>query len=366
MNLFFKIFPGKICGVTGSNGKTTTTRLIGEIVRRELPSTLVGGNLGGSLLLQAESASPADWAVLELSSFQLEDLSSLSRRPEVSLITNVSPNHLDRHKSYGRYLRCKKVIVEPCASAGWAILSGNDPVVRSWGGAAGRTAAYFGRATSILPGAPGVWALQDGVVVARGLPGFPSMGSEAAPLFKRSDVQLRGDFNVVNAAGAAAAALAIGASPQAILHAVRAFPPVPHRLELVHTDGRVEFFNDSIATTPESTICALETLGPRVVLIAGGYDKGSSFRELGRVVARRTRAAVLIGKTASAIQKAIVAADPSLPVFLEATFADAVGRARGLAEPGDRVVLSPACASYGMFVNFEERGDQFTRLVRGS
>jgi len=171
---------------------------------------------------------------------------------------------------------------------------------------------------------------------------------------------------VVNAAGAAAAALAIGASPQAILHAVRAFPPVPHRLELVHTDGRVEFFNDSIATTPESTICALETLGPRVVLIAGGYDKGSSFRELGRVVARRTRAAVLIGKTASAIQKAIAAADPSLPVFLEATFADAVGRARGLAEPGDRVVLSPACASYGMFVNFEERGDQFTRLVRGS
>ncbi len=365
MNLFFKLFPGKICGVTGSNGKTTTTRLIGEIARREMPRTLVGGNLGVSLLPDAGSALPTDWAVLELSSFQLEDLSSLSRRPEVSVVTNVSPNHLDRHGSYRRYLECKKVILEQPPSEGWAILSGNDPVVRSWGAAPGRRTAYFGRATTILPGAPGVWVLSDGQVVVRGIAGASGGGSEPSVIFRRSDVQLRGDFNLVNAAGAAAAGLAIGISPGAILLGVRAFPPVPHRLELVHGEGGVEFFNDSIATTPESTICALETLGPRVILIAGGYDKGSSFRDLGRVIARRTRAVILIGKTANAIQKAIAAADRSLPVFLETTLADAVRRARGLAESGDRVVLSPACASYGMFVNFEERGEQFTRLVRG-
>src|SRR5206468_13102754 len=123
-------------------------------------------------------------------------------------------------------------------------------------------------------------------------------------------------------------------------------------------------YNDSIATTPESAICALEALGPQVVLIAGGYDKGSSFTELGRTIARRARAAVLIGRTAPAIERAIRSSRPRIPVYVEASLADAVRRARALAGPGDRVALSPACASYDMFVNFEDRGRQFTRLVR--
>src|SRR5262245_19184701 len=173
MNLFFKLFPGRICGVTGLNGKTTTTRMIGAMAAREMPRTLVGGNLGKSLLLEAESARQEDWAVPELSSFQLEDLASLERRPEVSVITNLSPNHLDRHGSYRRYQECNKVIVEPAGPGGWAILAGTDPVVRSWGGSAGRRTAYFGRSTTVLPGPAGVWVLPAGQVVARGMPGVP-------------------------------------------------------------------------------------------------------------------------------------------------------------------------------------------------
>jgi UDP-N-acetylmuramoylalanine--D-glutamate ligase len=168
----------------------------------------------------------------------------------------------------------------------------------------------------------------------------------------------------VNAAGAAACSLIIGITPSGIREGVRRFRPVPHRLELVHRSGGVEYYDDSIATTPESSICALEALGPRVILIAGGSDKGSSFTALGRAIGRRALAVVLIGKTAPALRRAIEAARPRVPIHMESSLEGALSTARSLAAPGDRVVLSPACASYDMFVNFEDRGNRFARIAR--
>jgi UDP-N-acetylmuramoylalanine--D-glutamate ligase len=384
MNLFFKLCPGRICAVTGSNGKTTTTRLIGEILAAEFPGTRVGGNLGKCLLSEASRTAPSDRVALEMSSFQLEDLASIGRRPEVSLITNVSPNHLDRHGTYEAYLDAKKVILEgtdpsfegrfrgsqrsssntgsvPGNHREAAVLCGDDPLVRSWASSTPRRAAYYGRAAAGLPEVPGAWVLPGGDVVAQGLDrGSPGV----VRLFDAGDLRLRGEFNLINAAGAAAASCLFGASAEGVLDGVRRFQPIPHRLELVHEEDGIEFYNDSIATTPESVICALEALGPRVVLIAGGSDKGSSFEELGRAIARRAISLVLIGKMAPAIRRAVEAASPSIPVHDETSLEGAVRRARAIARPGDRVVLSPACASFDMFANFEDRGNRFTRLVR--
>jgi len=366
MNLFFKICPARICGITGSNGKTTTTRIIGGILSGESPRTWLGGNLGKSLLAAAASMRSDDWAILELSSFQLEELASIGRRPEVALITNLSPNHLDWHGTFEGYIRAKRVILDPPLERGWAVLCGEDPRVRGWGPLTGRRIAYYGRSSSILPRAPGVWVTPGGEVVAGGLPGGAGRETSPAPLFHRTDFKPIGGFNLINAAGAAACSLILGASPAAVLRGIREFQPIEHRLELIHTEAGVEYYNDSIATTPESTIRALEALGPRVVLIAGGSEKGSSYRELSRIIARRTRAVVLIGKTAPAIRGALVAARAAIPIFLESNLEAAVRRARSLAVSGDRIVLSPACASYDMFVNFRDRGNQFIRLVRGA
>jgi UDP-N-acetylmuramoylalanine--D-glutamate ligase len=368
MNLFFKLCPGRICAVTGSNGKTTTTRLIGEILAAEFPGTLVGGNLGKCLLSEVSRIEPRDRVILEMSSFQLEDLASIGRRPEVSLVTNVSPNHLDRHGTYEAYIEAKKVILERSdraagagASAEAVVLCADDPLVRSWSASTPRRVSYYGRAAAGLPADPGAWVLPGGDVVARGLDGG---AAGIVRLFDAGDLRLRGEFNLINAAGAAAASFLFGASAEGILEGVRRFRPIPHRLELVHEEEGIEFYNDSIATTPESVICALEALGPRVVLIAGGSDKGSSFAELGRAIARRAISLILIGKMAPAIRRAVEAASPSIPVHDESTLESAVRKARAIARPGDRVVLSPACASFDMFANFEDRGNRFTRLVR--
>ncbi len=368
MNLFFKLCRGRIAAVTGSNGKTTTTRLLGDMATAQFPRTRVGGNLGRSLLAEVESIRRDDWVVLELSSFHLDDLASIRRRPSISLVTNLSPNHLDRHGTFESYAAAKRVILEPPGGAGdeigeraWAILNGDDARVRSWGDGLSRRVVFYGSASAVIPRAAGLWVTPEGEVVARGMPGI---AADARPLLSAGDLRLRGRFNLINCAGAAAAALAMGVEAEVIRDAVRAFKPVPYRLELVHSEGGVEYYNDSIATTPESAICALEALGPRAILIAGGYDKGTPFGALGRVIARRAQAAVLIGKTAAAIERAIAAARPKIPVHREPTIERAVERARSLARPGDRVLLSPACASYDMFVNFEDRGDQFTRLVR--
>jgi UDP-N-acetylmuramoylalanine--D-glutamate ligase len=356
MNLFFKLCPGKICAITGSNGKTTTTLLTASIAEQASARARVGGNLGISLLGEIGDIVPTDWVVLELSSFQLEDLRALDRRPEVSLVTNLSPNHLNRHGTYASYIEAKRVIFDDGPPGCHAIVNGDDAVLREWATKTNRDVIYYGQGSEILPRSRGVWAIDKHV--------YHAHAEHRTELFHQDEVELTGRFNLVNAAGAAAAALAMGCTPDEIHAGVRKFRPAEHRLEFVREVAGVRYYNDSIATTPESTLCAIDALGPGLVLIAGGSDKGNSFTRLGHAMARRTRGAVLIGKTADAIEQAIRTVDRSLPVFLVSSLDEAVLRAHALARPGDAVALSPACASYDMFTHFAERGQRFKDAVR--
>ena len=357
MNLFFKYCRGRICGVTGSNGKTTTTSLVGAMATRHWPDTRIGGNLGKSLLPEVETVQAGEWVVLELSSFQLEDLASLDRRPEISVVTNLSPNHLDRHKTYQAYVDAKRQILAPAGPPNVAVLNAEDPLTRSWA-ASGRSTLFFGRTGSVMPGAPGAWIDEaHGEVLL-------SKSGRATTLFEIRDLSLHGRFNVMNAAAAAAAASAMGCDPREIRRAVKDFRAVEHRLEFVLELDGIQYLNDSIATTPESTIAALEALGPNVVVICGGSSKGSSFQALGQVIARRARGVVLLGQTAQAIEASIPKHSPGPTISRAQDLKDAVHKARALARPGDRVILSPACASYDMFLNFVERGRSFKDIVR--
>ena len=357
MNLFFKHCPASICAITGSNGKTTTTSLAGAMARKAYPDALVGGNLGKSLLPELATLKRGDWVVLEISSFQLEDLASVERRPDVSVITNLSPNHLDRHITYDAYLEAKRVILEPGPPDGGAVLNGEDPMVRSWTSSA-RSTLFFGRTGSVVPAAPGVWLDEaEGSV-------FLSMDGSRSRLFDSRDLSLAGRFNVLNAGAAAAAALLMGIERERIVEAIREFRPVEHRLEPVLERDGVVYLNDSIATTPESTVAALEALGPNAVLICGGSEKGCSFGALGRALALRARGVVLLGKTADAIAAAIPRRPGAVEVRRASTLEDAVAQASVMARPGDRVILSPACPSFDMFLNFAERGRRYKEIVR--
>ncbi len=360
MNLFFKYCRGKICSVTGTNGKTTTTSLIGDIVRAHSPGTRVGGNIGKSLLPEVTSIGPDQWVILELSSFQLEDLVGLERRPQVSVVTNLSPNHLDRHGTYADYVDAKRTIIEPGGEPNVAVLNAEDARVRTWQAPTRRT-LFFGRTGRVLPRAPGVWVnldTSDVVVVQR---------EQQTPvrLFRTDDLALPGRFNLLNAAAAAAASVAMGVPAATIRAAIRSFRTVEHRLERFHVADGVEYFNDSIATNPESTIAALEALGPRIVLVCGGAPGGRrSYRALGQAIARRTRCVILIGETAADIAAAIPSRRDGPLIHVAGGFEEAVVSTRRFAQTGDQVVLSPGCSSYDMFVNFEERGRSFKRLVR--
>jgi UDP-N-acetylmuramoylalanine--D-glutamate ligase len=327
------------------------------MARRRWPATRAGGNLGRSLLPEVESIAPGEWVVLELSSFQLEDLAAIDRRPEVSVVTNLSPNHLDRHGTYEAYVEAKRQIVRRGPPPNVAVLNGEDPLVRSWA-AEPRAALFFGRTGTVTPRAPGVWLDE-----ARGEVAL-SRGSERTSLFAATALRLPGRFNLLNAAAAAAAASAMGVAPAEIAAAVADFQAVEHRLEPVAEVDGVAYLNDSIATTPESTIAAIEALGPRLIIICGGSRKGCSFSTLGRLLARRTRGAVLLGETAAAIRAAIPERPGGAPVRMARDLEEAVAMAREMARPGDRVILSPACPSFDMFVNFEDRGRRFKEIAR--
>ena len=355
MNLFFKYCRGKICAITGSNGKTTTASLVAAMARQHWPQLLLGGNIGHSLLPEVESIREDEWVVLELSSFQLADLACLERRPEISLITNLSENHLDWHKTYENYLAAKREILAPAPAAGLAVLNLFDPTLADW---ARETPRKIASITSDIEDELGIAVDHESGRVS-GL-----VDGEQKLLFCREDLQIRGDFNLLNAATAAAAAIGMGINPVELLAAVRSFTGVEHRLQSLGTHEGVEYFNDSIATTQESTIVALESLGPNVILICGGSSKGCGFSRLAEVAADKARHVILTGETATEIETALLELKENGPALTHAPdLAAALEEAIRLAKPGDRVLLSPACPSYDQFRNFEERGRTFCELI---
>lgn len=358
INLFVRQCRGRIIGITGSVGKSTTTSLLGSILHCYDPRSLVGGNIGRSLLPSLPDITPETLVVLELSSFQLEHLAWQRYSPPVAVVLNLAPNHLDRHSTMEAYQYAKEHILAYQTPADSAILNWDDAIVRQMARRGQGQRLYFSM-QEILP--EGVY--RQGTTLVRATTG------RTTPLCQQSDLYLRGAHNFSNAAAAAATATLLGIPPQTIAQGLRAFRGLPHRLELVATKHGVEYYNDSKATTPVSTLRALQAFESRVVLLAGGYDKGTPFEELGQVIRSRAKVALVYGRTAPKLAEAIVRAasdaqaDSQPQVLQLPTLEAALQQAVALTTPGDVVLLSPACASYDQFQNYEARGEYFRQLV---
>ncbi len=346
--LFLELCPGPIVGITGSSGKSTTTALVGEMLKADDRDTFVGGNIGVGLLDHLAEIRPYTWSVLELSHTQLQ---LVERSPHVAAVLNITPNHLDRF-GWDEYRALKARILAFQEADDIAVLGYDNAETRALAPDVHGRLIWF----SITDSASGDAVLvRDGTAVRR-------RDGDEQPLFALGDVRLRGEHNRENAVAAAAIALACGASPAAIAIGVRAFGGIEHRLEFVGEAGGVSYYNDSIATTPERTLAGIRSFEQPVVLLMGGRDKELPLEELAAEAQERCRAIVLFGEAAGKLEAALKAAG-SLPAVRAETLDEAVQTAAGLAQPGDVVLLSPACTSYDAYNNFEERGNDFRRLV---
>ncbi len=351
--LFWQCNPARVVAVTGSNGKSTTTALIHSILKADGRRVWLGGNIGQSLLPCVDRIRSSDWVVLELASFQLHYLNQLRARPNVAVVTNFSPNHLDWHRDLESYRSAKQAILRWQTSNDLCVLNQDDSELCTWPAQARRL--WFGTHDT---GLPGVFAAQASSVVR------VRLQKTEHSLALGHWLRLPGRHNFLNALAAVCAALSTGASWQAVQQGVSEFRGLPHRLEFVAEVNGIRFYNDSLATTPESAIAALHSFGKReVILLAGGYDKGVDLSSFAAAIVARAKAVALLGQTASKLCRQIQqhACHPEVHSFrsFEPAFQWAVEQARA----GDVVLLSPGCASYDWFSNFAERGERFRQAV---
>jgi UDP-N-acetylmuramoylalanine--D-glutamate ligase len=352
IGLFFQSCPAPIIGITGANGKSTTTTLTAHLLERARPQASqstyekvwLSGNIGDRPLLTIlDQITPRDLVVLEISSFQIEQLMEVRKAPKVALLTNLTPNHLDRYGTFEAYCAAKEGLftfqaLDP-ASPAISIFNAEDEVARTWfrkyQRQRGRRCLQF-CADDVSAEFQAVYAL----------PGLA---------------------NLSNLAAAMTIAKCFGATEQSIRDCLAEFKALPDRLQLVSDEDGVRWYNDSKATTPEGTMVALAAFESPKILIAGGYDKHTPFDELGRRIAGRAKAVILIGQTAKQIANAIRAASENgrqIDMQFAGSLAEAVEIANRLAVPGDVVLLSPACASYDMFENYQQRGRLFAEIVQ--
>ena len=353
MEAFFDVCPCKIIAVTGSDGKTTTTSIIAEMLKREGKTVHVGGNIGAPLLCRADEMGPDDIAVIELSSFQLI---TMKKSPDVAVVTNVTPNHLDIHSKLEEYIEAKRNIYIHQDSGCRAVFNFDNEATRRFAQSAPGEVLFFSRRDK----------LRDGVYEDSGTI-FGAKNGHSEEIMPSSGILLPGAHNIENYMAAFAAARGF-AGYASMLETAKTFNGVPHRIELVRELRGVKFYNDSIATSPVRTIAGLRSFDQRVVLIAGGKDKGVEFDELGAEIAKHVKRLVLTGKTADTIQKAVTKAPgyTGMPeIIMCEDFEDAVLAAASSAGDGDIVLLSPASTSFDRFKNFEERGDRFKEIVNG-
>ena len=336
---------GKIIGITGSNGKTTTTSLVGHILRESGVPVQVGGNIGTPVTAMVDTSRPEQWNVLELSSFQLETICRF--RADIAVCLNVTRNHLDRHHTFLKYANAKARLFETQQPGDHAILNADDPVCVEY---AARTSAAPVWFSGSRPVTPGLWLDGERIVF------------DGAIVMQTSEIPIRGRHNVENVMAATAAASLAGASLAAVAAAVRTFHAVEHRLEFVRNVGGVDFYNDSKATSVDATLKAIDAFPGGLWIILGGKDKGSDYTLLRAPLAAKARAALLIGKAAEKIAGEISGA---VPLIDAKTLDAAVAQAYAQAQPGDTVLLAPACASFDQFESFEHRGCVFKSLVTG-
>ena len=349
LELAWRVMEADVIAITGTNGKTTTTTLTGELLRTQVRPVLVGGNIGTPLAEHALEFPGDGIVVAEVSSFQLDTTDRF--RPRVAAILNITPDHIDRHGTFERYVDAKARIFANQLSTDCVVLNADDPVTAGLGGRARGRVIWFSRLTTL---AHGVF-IYDGWIVAK-------LNGSTERICPVTEITLRGQHNVENVLAATACALWTGMSPSLIRRGIAAFRGVAHRIERVHDDRGVVYYNDSKGTNVDSTIKALESFSEPVILIAGGKGKGQDFGPLAEAARGRVRRAILIGQDRDRIRAALDLA--GIPAEDAEAMDDAVLRARDAARVGDVVLLSPACASFDMFRNFEHRGDVFKSVVR--
>jgi UDP-N-acetylmuramoylalanine--D-glutamate ligase len=334
---------GPIMGITGSNGKTTTTALAGHILRESGIPAQVGGNIGTAVTAMIDSSQREQWNVLELSSFQLETICRF--RVKISVGLNVTPDHLDRHHTFEQYSAAKARLFETQEAGDFAVLNADDPVCVRYAAITKAAPIWFSSTRAVSPGV----SLRNGDVwFDNGL------------LMPAGEIPIRGRHNVENTMAAAAACRLAGAGREQIAAAVRTFRAVEHRLEFVRNVNGVDFYNDSKATNVDATLKALDAFDGGLWIILGGKDKGSDYTVLRKPLAQKARAVMLIGAAAAKIREQIAGAAPLMD---SKTIDVAIRDAYAAATPGDTVLLAPACASFDQFDNFEHRGRVFKSLV---
>ena len=347
IELTARFLQGNIVAITGSNGKTTTTTLTGEIIASGGRKTLVGGNIGTPAITFVEQSSPDTWVVLEISSFQLESIETF--RPHISAILNITPDHLDRHGSMENYIAAKRRIFENQSAEDYAVLNADSEVCRQLAEGLKPQVLWFSRQHEVQRGA----YVRGGII-------FHCDGDEVE-IMPVEEIALKGAHNVENVLAAVAIGMAAGVEPVAIRRAVKDFRAVEHRLEYVATLRGVQYYNDSKATNVDATIKALESFPANIHLILGGKDKGSDYSALNALIAERVKRVYTIGAAAAKIESQI---GTSAPVTSAQTLESAVGKAADLATEGDIVLLAPACASFDQFPSYEHRGRAFKQLVQ--
>ena len=348
--LFFARCPAPIIGITGSSGKTTTTALVGEMLRTEGFGTFVGGNIGRPLIDRLEEITPQDKVVLELSSFQLE---LMTQSPHIAAVLNITPNHLDRHPSMSAYIKAKANIVRYQREEDWAVLNGDDPIARTLAGKCPGQVAIFG------------WKEVEGAFL-QGQDILIRLGGREQRVCRLDDIKLRGKHNIYNVMAASLVAHLAGANPQAMRFAIRHFTGIEHRLELVRELRGVHYYNDSIATSPERTVAALSSFAEPILLLAGGRDKGLPIDRMAELIRQKVRYLVLFGEAAAKIEGAVLEKGPQSPrpeITHAASMEEAVEVAAGRARRGEVVLLAPGCTSFDMYRDFAARGEHFKELV---
>jgi UDP-N-acetylmuramoylalanine--D-glutamate ligase len=343
LELAASFLQGSTIGVTGTNGKTTTTALIGHILRESGIPCQIGGNIGTPPASLVMTSLPSQWNVLELSSFQLETIHSF--RAQIAICLNVTQNHLDRHHTFENYTNAKARLFETQQPGDTAVLNADDPITVEFAGLTPAATVWFS-STHVVAGA---W-LEGGVIKLQG-----------QTLLDVRDLRLRGRHNYENVMAAALASERAGAKPSQIAQAAATFVPVEHRLEPVREIDGVAYYNDSKATSVDATLKAIDAFPGGLWIILGGKDKGSDYRVLREPLRAKARAALLIGAAAAKISDQL--RDDGVPLLQCGTLTQAVEEAHRSASAGDTVLLAPACASFDQFESFEHRGRVFKELV---
>ena len=347
IELAAQFLSGQIVAITGANGKTTTTSLAGEIIAAGKFSTLVGGNIGTPAISFVDQAGPATWTVLEVSSFQLETI--VEFRPRIAVILNITPDHLDRHKTFANYVNAKARIFENQRRDDFTVLNADDSTTA---GLSDRTRAqlfWFSRKKEIEKGA-----------MARGADIYFRDGQREREILPLAEVPLKGGHNLENVLAGVSIGMLVGCQPEQIRQAVRNFKAVEHRLEFVARIGGVDYYNDSKATNVDATIKALESFPANIHLILGGKDKDSDYTVLHELLRQRVKRVYTIGAAAAKIESQI---QGTAEIEHAETLENAIRRASESAVAGDVVLLAPACASFDQFQSYEHRGRVFKETV---